>query len=664
MKILARLLAVLAVWGGLFAAPAVAQVVPGSPVHVAVLNPPAPFAPTAALAIDFTRGKFRQVRTRTNLIQNPTASGAVAGTPGTSPTRWTLQSSANGLSRQIVGTGTTADGRAYIDVRWFGTASATGVTSPLFEPTNAIAAATGSVWTLGADVAIVGGSTSTLTGLTLRIAQYGAGSTYLQESAGSVVSILGASSTLTRYTYTGTASNAAVVNVVPYFQFTYNSGAVVDFTIRIAAPQFEAAPAPSPFVVGSVTENVVAGMNGSAADLGGLYGWSFSRTGSGLADSTAGTYATFATGAPRITDRGLLVEEQRTNLLPYSDPNNATGYSDTSATSAPGGSYGPFTGRIVTGQGATWHRRGVTGAGSLASVTSGTTYSFLVLFKPGTSGRIRLEFRNTAGTAGSALRGPVANPTTVESSAYGTITTTGVTQLPSGLYAWSGTWVPNATGNIGAGSGVGPDSAIVGETVEFVHFQLEQGAFPTSPIVTTGASATRAADTAYVSGLGFVFSAPFTVFVDADMRAIDGLSRKLFVLGDGTTNNRAQVYRNATNGLQIAWRISGVDTFSAVVPGFSGAKRVKAALTWDGSALWLTANGVDSGPAAVSLPALNRLSLGDWSEQSSGPWNDPIRSVVVYPRALSAAERIAITSGSGPIAANDNHAAPLLWAAA
>jgi hypothetical protein len=62
---------------------------------------------------------------RLNLFSNPEAAGAVAGTPGTSPTDWTLTVSANGVNRQIVGTGV-EDGMAYVDVRVSGTPSAAG----------------------------------------------------------------------------------------------------------------------------------------------------------------------------------------------------------------------------------------------------------------------------------------------------------------------------------------------------------------------------------------------------------------------------------------------------------------------------------------------------------------------------------------------------------
>jgi len=44
-------------------------------------------------------------------------------------------------------------------------------------------------------------------------------------------------------------------------------------------------------------------------------GWTFTRASTGYAETAAGALVAFASGAPRITDKGLLVEEARTNLL-------------------------------------------------------------------------------------------------------------------------------------------------------------------------------------------------------------------------------------------------------------------------------------------------------------------------------------------------------------
>src|SRR5262249_3631266 len=59
-----------------------------------------------------------------NYIRNPSASGSVAGTPGTNPTNWGLTGGpVSNISRTIIGTGVES-GIPYIDVRYFGTSNA------------------------------------------------------------------------------------------------------------------------------------------------------------------------------------------------------------------------------------------------------------------------------------------------------------------------------------------------------------------------------------------------------------------------------------------------------------------------------------------------------------------------------------------------------------
>jgi len=63
------------------------------------------------------------------------------------------------------------------------------------------------------------------------------------------------------------------------------------------------------------------GVGGPAVDIdfagGGALpsGWAFTRSGAGTALNQAGVIVPFATGVPRITDRGLLAEQARTNVL-------------------------------------------------------------------------------------------------------------------------------------------------------------------------------------------------------------------------------------------------------------------------------------------------------------------------------------------------------------
>jgi lambda family phage minor tail protein L len=76
--------------------------------------------------------------TRKNWVPNPWFGGAVPGTPGTLPTTMTV-ANISGLTRQIIGRGV-EDGLPYIDIRWFGTISTTGLVGLWFATTTTIPA--------------------------------------------------------------------------------------------------------------------------------------------------------------------------------------------------------------------------------------------------------------------------------------------------------------------------------------------------------------------------------------------------------------------------------------------------------------------------------------------------------------------------------------------
>jgi hypothetical protein len=173
---------------------------------------------------------------RTNSIRNNTMVGAVAGTPGTAPTNWFSAATTNGLNRQIVGTGT-ANGITYIDIRYSGTTTAgTFVNFAGPEGNTFIAATNGQAWTSSSWVAVVGGSTANLTGLSVRTRFSDAGGVELTQAA---ADLLGATSTMQRFSVALTAANASTAFVATNFSFSFNNGVAIDITLRIGLPQLE-----------------------------------------------------------------------------------------------------------------------------------------------------------------------------------------------------------------------------------------------------------------------------------------------------------------------------------------------------------------------------------------------------------------------------------------
>jgi hypothetical protein len=202
---------------------------------------------------------------RTNSIRNNTMVGAVAGTPGTLPTNWTILGSGLGtLTREVVGTGT-SNGIAYIDLRFSGTTSTTNFTLS-FEQSVQIVAVNGQTWASSAWASLIGGSTTNINTLNLTIDGRTAAGTFV--GVVNNLSLLGVTSTLARYTSTGTIANASVERVVLGITFGFASGVAIDITLRIGLPQLELGafatsviPTVNAFALGVTREKDVASVN-------------------------------------------------------------------------------------------------------------------------------------------------------------------------------------------------------------------------------------------------------------------------------------------------------------------------------------------------------------------------------------------------------------------
>jgi hypothetical protein len=167
---------------------------------------------------------------RTNSIRNNTMVGAVAGTPGTAPTNWSV--SAGGLTQEIVAIGT-ENGITYIDLKLSGTATSNNIIVS-FDTTTGIAALNGQTWTESIyikQVAAVANANS----YTLRMSMRDAGGAGLAQFDVIIVP----TTTLTRYTNTATLNNASTAFLVPQLRIGLTIGNSYDFTLRIGLPQLE-----------------------------------------------------------------------------------------------------------------------------------------------------------------------------------------------------------------------------------------------------------------------------------------------------------------------------------------------------------------------------------------------------------------------------------------
>jgi hypothetical protein len=157
--------------------------------------------------------------------------GAVAGSPGTAPTNWSVTNA--GLTQTIVGTGVES-GIQYIDLRFNGTASGDSLIVR-FDTATGIAASNGQTWTNSFSFKKISESNPP-TAYRLGMLEYTGAGVYIVIGTQNFTP----TTTLQRFAFTRTLAGGAGVGAVqPVFQASLTVAATYDFTIRIAAPQME-----------------------------------------------------------------------------------------------------------------------------------------------------------------------------------------------------------------------------------------------------------------------------------------------------------------------------------------------------------------------------------------------------------------------------------------
>lgn len=171
----------------------------------------------------------------TNSLRNASMLGAVTGTPGTVPTNWSITSSVNGLTRQIVETGTD-NGIPYIDIKWSGTPTASATLQITFEGNTAVAALNNQIWQTGVFVKIVAGSLTNITQSRINLSMRNSGGT--QVGSFPQVFVMTGAELNTQYISLGNTLNVATTAFINSFvTIGYTNGQAIDLTMRIGLPQ-------------------------------------------------------------------------------------------------------------------------------------------------------------------------------------------------------------------------------------------------------------------------------------------------------------------------------------------------------------------------------------------------------------------------------------------
>ena len=329
--------------------------------------------------------------------------------------------------------------------------------------------------------------------------------------------------------------------------------------------------------------------------------------------------------------KGLLIEEQRTNLLTYSEDfaNAAWTAGALNLTSISANRITPNT---TLGQ----HRYDRTTTISASAHTFSVEakpdgYSFLWLRLGAINGTFNLDTGevtlSSGGTASSVAVGGGYFRVSISGTAAGNDTAR-INVLP--------------TASTADFSGDGTSGVLVRNA------QLEAGSFPTSYIPTSGAAATRSADVASIPTSAFGYNQKAgTVVVDSQHADYGGFDHAIFSLGDLTQNEEVYlavapdpddavfyVRSNNTTEASYFWNAQwAANTYAKIAVAFS---EDDVEFAKDGTAV-----GLDT--SATMPVGLTTLKMG---ERSNGVFKGAIhlKSIQYFPRRLTNAQLVRLTT--------------------
>ena len=352
-----------------------------------------------------------------------------------------------------------------------------------------------------------------------------------------------------------------------------------------------------------------------------------------------------------LAPKGLLVEEQRTNLILQSETFDSATWNKFNATVTANATVSPDgvadADALVADANTSAHF-----VQQFLSYTSGVAYTFSTYVKAGTRAWASMSLPSAAFTAAQGgffnLSGAGSLGTTTGAPTSRTITAVG-----NGWYRLTVTATATATagGNavIAAASADGTSSyaGTNGATALSLYgAQLEAGAFATSYIPTVASQVTRTADQTSIVAPNF---APWynqsegTFVFEGTVLGATGFSWPV-VASDNTAANRLGMYRS---GIAVAGFIIASNVTQMEVATTSVVANVpfKIGVTAQANSGNFSFNGnIASTDTTITMPVVNKISLGSSASGTSEYLNGHIRSIRYYPVRLSNTQLQALTA--------------------
>lgn len=382
----------------------------------------------------------------------------------------------------------------------------------------------------------------------------------------------------------------------------------------------------------------------------------YSRASAGTRYNSAGLLATMASGVPRIdydpvslAVRGLLIEEQRSNLLPYAEERDNAAWVTGGTSSVTANALTAPTGTTVADKLVEAAINNFHYQYQVQSVSASARLVYTDHFKAverqwgclqGFDGSTypRGFFNLSTGAVGVSADGATASLVSVGNGwhrcaiawAMAAGTSAAVYALPanannSSFYAGDGV------------SGMGVFGGMLeAATADYPH--------ATSYIPTVAAQATRAADDATITGDAFTAlynAAAWGAFLRFRLTNAVG-TRPVLSFDDNTTNNRIEVYASGTS-LKLRVVTGGAQQCDTTIGTVAANTDCKLAISQEGGAFLATLNGAaEVSATAASMPTVDRACLG--RNQAGNYLNGHLHTWDAYRRAVPVRERLELTA--------------------
>jgi len=343
---------------------------------------------------------------------------------------------------------------------------------------------------------------------------------------------------------------------------------------------------------------------------------------------------------------GLLIEEQRTNLLTYSEQFDNAAWTKTNATItsntivAPDGTL--TSDKLVEDIATSTHK--ITTAS--VSITSGTAYTLSLFVK--SAERTAFTFRRSGAAGASAS----FNLTTLTTTGIAGSPTMTIVPVGNGWYRCTMSWTASATAGLTIAielDNPAGTTTYTGDGYSGIFIwgaQLEAGAFATSYIQTVASQVTRSVDSVNMTGTNFSSwynQAQGTLFGEAATYDVSA-ARISFAVTDGTTSNRIQIGHglNPKGFIGTGGATQMTQSVASVV--FTNNTFSKMSLSYANNSGNVAANGtLGTLDTAITLPLVDQLRIGVISG-TTGTINGTIKKLAYYPLASTSAQLQGLTS--------------------